>query len=152
MGFSKPHCLKPGSLLPTEVFNLISELSRLRQPPVKRHTNILGRDPSALTRTPPCQAMKNRPVASFPVGCSHFTSAKPFPSGWCLLHGALPVPAGSSCLSCQSRGGADSRTRQLCSAVMLLSQHTHTWHLTSSWGILWPAVEWALCSRAHVLV
>lgn len=128
MSFSTPHCLKPGSLPSIKVFNLISQLGRLRQPPVQRHTTILGWAPSALTWTPPCQTMKIRPSAAFPAGCSRFTSAEPFPSGWC------PVPVGSSHPPFRRREGADSRTRQLCKAVMLLSQHTQTWHLTPGSG------------------
>lgn len=74
-----------------------------------------------------------------------FQQCQPFPRGWCLLPRALLSP-----LAPLEQEGADSRTRQLCRAVLLLSS-THTLGTSPSLEILWPAVEWALCSRTRVL-
>lgn len=134
MSFSKHHCLKPGILPSIKVFNLISDRgSHLCK-------DILVWDPSALTWTPPCQTMKIRPSAAFSVQLT-----KPFPSG-CVLSPLAP-------LSCPFGGGKVLTAEQGSSAMLCCSSpSTHRLGISpQARGILWPAVEWALCSRAHVL-
>lgn len=84
--------------------------------------------------------MKIRPSAAFSVQLT-----KPFPSG-CVLSPLAPLA--------RPFGGGKVLTAEQGSSAMLWCSSPSTHRLGISpqaRGILWPAVEWALCSRAHVL-
>lgn len=130
MDFSRAPCLQPGSVSCMTGSQLCKDTQTFR---------------GALTQTPLCQTMQNSPMAALFLQSADISAVPALPRGWCLLPRALLSP-----LAPLEQEGADSRTRQLCRAVLLLSS-THTLGTSPSLEILWPAVEWALCSRTRVL-
>lgn len=128
-----------------KVFNLISQLGRLRQPPVWSHMNL-----SALTQTSPCEKCEGQAHCKvYPVWCSQFTRCISSADGDISM-GHSPSPSALLTHPFRGRNVLTAEQGSTVLGVMLLSKHTQTWHLTQGSRSLWPAVEWALWNGASV--